>query len=161
MLTELPDLSPLQVAARYVPASEAAGVDGDWYDEFCLPGRAPAIVVGDLAGHDIDAAVAMAQTRSILRALAVDRQEPPGQVLCRLDAVLAHLHVGRSGTCVYAQLDEHEDTWPRGSPTLATFRPSRSPSSGPCYVDTPPEVTRRGRRAGAQRGSRIERGDRG
>ena len=110
-LTELPDLAPLEVTARYDPAIEAAEVGGDWYDVFRLPGGAIAIVVGDLAGHDIDAAVAMGQTRSDLRALAVDRREAPGEILGRLDAVLAQLHPGRSGTCVFGQLEEHGGTW--------------------------------------------------
>lgn len=37
MLTELPDLGPLQVAARYLPATDAAEIGGDWYDAFRLP----------------------------------------------------------------------------------------------------------------------------
>jgi serine phosphatase RsbU (regulator of sigma subunit) len=111
ILADLPDCSPLKLAARYVPAREAAEVGGDWYDAFRLPQGATAVVVGDLAGHDIDAAVRMAQTRSLLRALAVDRDEPPGPVLCRLDVVLAQLYVGQSGTCVYAQLSEEAGTW--------------------------------------------------
>ena len=81
MLTELPDLAPLQLAARYLPATEAAEIGGDWYDAFILPGGAVKLTVGDLAGHDVDAAGAMGQARSALRALAVDRREPPGQLL--------------------------------------------------------------------------------
>ncbi len=139
MLTELPDLSPLQVAARYVPASEAAGVDGDWYDAFCLPGRAPAIVVGDLAGHDIDAAVAMAQTRSILRALAVDRQEPrsgalPARRRARAPARRPQRHVRvraarRARRHVAARLAN------AGHLPALQITQQRA-----CYVDTPPEV---------------------
>ncbi len=111
MLTELPDLAPLQVAARYVPATEAAEIGGDWYDAFRLPGGQTALVIGDLAGHDIDAAVVMGQARSMLRALAVDRQEHPGALLSRFDAALAHLHPGQIATCVYAQLHEHDGAW--------------------------------------------------
>jgi serine phosphatase RsbU (regulator of sigma subunit) len=111
MLTDVPDLSPLRVAARYVPATEAVEVGGDWYDAFALPGGATALVVGDLAGHDIHAAVSMGQARSVLRALAIDRQEPPGHLLDRLDAVLSHLQIGQTGTCVYAELEEHDGGW--------------------------------------------------
>jgi phosphoserine phosphatase RsbU/P len=111
MLTDVPDLSPLKVAARYVPATEAVEVGGDWYDAFALPDGATALVVGDLAGHDIQAAVAMGQARNVLRALAIDRREPPGRLLDRLDAVLSHLQIGQTGTCVYAELDEHEGAW--------------------------------------------------
>src|SRR3954454_4363414 len=111
ILSDLPDRGPLELAARYVPAREAVEVGGDWYDVFRLPHSATAIVVGDLAGHDIDAAVLMAQTRSFLRALAIDRDEPPDRVLCRLDAVLAQLHEGQTGTCVYGQIEQRAGTW--------------------------------------------------
>ena len=111
MLTRLPDLSPLQLTARYLPATRAAEIGGDWYDAFAIPGGGVALTVGDLAGHDIDAAVAMGQARNILRALAVDRSEPAGRLLSRFDTVLSQLMLDRTATCVYAQLTEHEDGW--------------------------------------------------
>jgi serine phosphatase RsbU (regulator of sigma subunit) len=111
MLTDVPDLSPLTVAARYVPATEAVEVGGDWYDAFALPDGATALVVGDLAGHDIQAAVSMGQARNVLRALAIDRRELPGRLLCRLDAVLSQLQIGQTGSCVYAELDDHDGKW--------------------------------------------------
>jgi serine phosphatase RsbU (regulator of sigma subunit) len=111
MLTELPDLAPLRVAARYVPATDAVEVGGDWYDAFRLPGGATALVVGDLAGHDLPAAVSMGQARNVLRALAIDREELPGRILTRLDAVLSHLEIGQTASCVYAQLDAQHGAW--------------------------------------------------
>ena len=111
MLTELPDLSPLQITARYLPATKAAEIGGDWYDAFVLPGGGVALTVGDLAGHDIAAAVAMGQARNVLRTLAVDRPEPPGALLSRFDTVLSQLGLGRVATCIYAQLDEHDTGW--------------------------------------------------
>jgi serine phosphatase RsbU (regulator of sigma subunit) len=111
MLTELPDLAPLQLAARYLPATEAAEIGGDWYDAFILPGGAVKLTVGDLAGHDVDAAGAMGQARSVLRALAVDRREPPGRLLDRFDTVLAQLLPARTGTCVCAQVSADDAGW--------------------------------------------------
>lgn len=111
MLTELPDLAPLQIAARYPPAIDAAEIGGDWYDAFRLPDGAVKVTVGDLAGHDLDAAVAMGQARSILRSLSVDRNDPPGQLLDRFDTVLSQLLPGRTGTCVCARLSHHEGQW--------------------------------------------------
>jgi len=111
MLTELPDLGPLQVASRYLPATEAAEIGGDWYDAFWLPDGAVKVTVGDLAGHDLDAAVAMGQARSVLRSLSVDRPEPPGQLLDRFDTVLSQLLPGRTGTCVCARLTQHNGQW--------------------------------------------------
>jgi serine phosphatase RsbU (regulator of sigma subunit) len=112
MLPELPDLAPLAAAARYVPAAEVADVGGDWYDAFRLPTGAIAAIVGDIAGHDIGAAVCMGQARSILRALAVDRSGiPPGELLTRFDAVLDQLRMTRTATCVYAKLDHRDGQW--------------------------------------------------
>jgi serine phosphatase RsbU (regulator of sigma subunit) len=139
LLTELPDLAPLEVAARYVPATEAAEVGGDWYDVFHLPGGSIALAVGDLAGHDIDAAVAMGQTRSDLRALAVDRREPPGQILGRLDAVLAHLHPGRSGTCVYGELTQHDGGWRALLANAGHLPPLQLTEDGVKYLEARPE----------------------
>ncbi|MFD7060098.1 PP2C family protein-serine/threonine phosphatase [Streptomyces sp. NPDC059906] len=62
-----------------------AQVGGDWYDSFVLPGGNTALVIGDVTGHDLDAAIAMSQLRSMLRGIAVDREEPPAEVLRRLD----------------------------------------------------------------------------
>ena len=86
MLTSLPDVAPLQITARYVPAVQAAEVGGDWYDAIPLPSGAVLLVVGDIAGHDANAAAAMAQARSMLRTLAVDRDDPLGLLLGRFDA---------------------------------------------------------------------------
>ncbi len=111
LLADLPDLAPLQVAARYLPATDAAEIGGDWFDAFRLPDGAVAVTVGDLAGHDMNAAVAMGQARSMLRALSVDRSEPPGQLLDRFDTVLSQLLPGRTGTCVCARLSQHDGQW--------------------------------------------------
>ena len=111
MLTELSDLGPLQVAARYLPATDAAEIGGDWYDAFWLPDGAVKLTVGDWAGHDLGAAVAMGQARSVLRSLSVDRPEPPGQLLDRFDTVLSQLLPGRTGTCVCARLTQHDGQW--------------------------------------------------
>jgi serine phosphatase RsbU (regulator of sigma subunit) len=47
-----------------------AQIGGDWYDAFALPDDALALVVGDVAGHDVSAAVGMSQLRNLLRAVA-------------------------------------------------------------------------------------------
>jgi putative methionine-R-sulfoxide reductase with GAF domain len=77
MLAALPQFAGCQLAARYTPAVAAAEVGGDWYDAFALPGGGLALTVGDVAGHDVHAAVGMSQLRNQLRALAVDRRNRP------------------------------------------------------------------------------------
>ncbi len=138
MLTELPNLAPLQLAARYLPATEAAEIGGDWYDAFILPGGAVKLTVGDLAGHDVDAAGAMGQARSALRALAVDRREPPGQLLDRFDAVLAQLLPGRTGTCVCAQVSVDDAGWQALLGNPGTYRPCSSPTRARGTSSCPP-----------------------
>ena len=56
-------------------------------------------------------------SRNVLRPLAVDRRELPGELLARLDAVLSHLQIGQTGTCVYAL-----GTQRRASRRLAVLR---------------------------------------
>lgn len=143
MLTDLPDLAPLEVAARYRPATEAAEIGGDWYDAFHLPDRSIQLTVGDLAGHDMNAAAAMAQARSILRALAVDRQEPPGRLLDRFDTVLSRLLPDRTGTCVCAQLRparQSSDVWDAEIATAGHLPPMLITDGAAGYVDLPSDL---------------------
>ncbi|WP_246212261.1 SpoIIE family protein phosphatase [Streptomyces abyssomicinicus] len=101
LLPVLPELPHLRITARYVPSSVTAEVGGDWYDCFVLPGGDLAVTIGDVAGHDLSAAVAMSQLRSMLRGIAVDREEPPGEVVRRLDIANHTLHREATATCVY------------------------------------------------------------
>ncbi|MGW2520391.1 GAF domain-containing SpoIIE family protein phosphatase [Streptomyces sp. NPDC001617] len=89
LLPTLPDLTPFSAAAVY-RAATAPGhhLGGDWYDALLLPDGACAAIIGDVLGHDLPAAAAMAQTRNMLRALLYDRRTPPSLVLDRLDDTL-------------------------------------------------------------------------
>ncbi|WP_345620767.1 SpoIIE family protein phosphatase [Streptomyces ziwulingensis] len=113
LLTDLPDVPGLELAAHYQPAQSAAEVGGDWYDAFRLPDGDTALVIGDVTGHDIQAASRMSELRSMLRALAVDRcDEEPGQILRRLDTAQARLTLSDSATVVLARLHPGADgTW--------------------------------------------------
>nr|WP_190194708.1 SpoIIE family protein phosphatase [Streptomyces minutiscleroticus] len=104
LLPELPRGGHLRMAARYVPSSAATQVGGDWFDAFALPQGDTALVIGDVAGHDLQAAVAMSEVRNMLRGIAVDCQEPPAEVLRRLDVAAHTLHPTdpATATCIYA-----------------------------------------------------------
>ncbi|WP_239153098.1 GAF domain-containing SpoIIE family protein phosphatase [Virgisporangium aliadipatigenens] len=110
MLTELPEVAPFALAARYRPAARGEQVGGDWYDALPLSDGRLALAVGDVAGHDIQAATRMSQLRSVLRGYVVDRRESPSALLDRLDragrllgerqmatAVLAFVRAGPTG----------------------------------------------------------------
>jgi serine phosphatase RsbU (regulator of sigma subunit) len=101
LLPQLPQVEHLELAARYAPSSAAAQVGGDWYDAFTLPSGDTALVIGDVTGHDLQAAVTMSTLRNMLRGIAVDRQEPPGDVLRRLDLASQTLDAPTTATCVY------------------------------------------------------------
>ncbi|MCH0541006.1 SpoIIE family protein phosphatase [Streptomyces sp. MUM 203J] len=88
LLPALPDLYPFTGAATYRPAATPGHLGGDWYDALWLPDNACAAVIGDVVGHDLHAAAAMAQTRSMLRALLYDRLTPPSTILHQLDRTL-------------------------------------------------------------------------
>jgi hypothetical protein len=105
MLPVLPDLAPLEVAARYEPASELPRLGGDWYDAMVLPDGAICVVVGDVTGHDVEAAPLMGQIRNMLRAIALDRSEPPGLVVSRLDRALTMFAEPPTATLVFGRIE--------------------------------------------------------
>ncbi|MEZ0494493.1 SpoIIE family protein phosphatase [Kineococcus sp. TBRC 1896] len=101
-----PTPSPgLSIATRYHPAAEAAQVGGDWYDAFTQPDGSTVVVIGDVMGHDVLAAAAMGQLRTLVRALAYDRSAQPGEVVRRLDELLEGLGVTTLATGVVMQLE--------------------------------------------------------
>lgn len=94
----------LEIAHRYLPASEIEVVGGDWYDVIELSGGRTALVVGDVMGHSTAAASAMGQLRTAVRTLAgVDL--PPAQVLTHLDDLMPSIDESLFATCVYAIYD--------------------------------------------------------
>ena len=105
MLSPPTQSAGLSIATRYHPAAEAAQVGGDWYDAFAQPDGRTVVVIGDVMGHDVSAAAAMGQLRTLVRALAYDRSAQPDEVLRRLDEVLAGLGLTTLATAVVLQLD--------------------------------------------------------
>lgn len=91
MLTDPPDLAPLDVAVRYLPARNDTRVGGDWYDAFRLPDGDACLVIGDVAGHDQRAAAVMGQLRNVLRGVALTVGSPPSLVLGALDRAMDQL----------------------------------------------------------------------
>ncbi|MGW2187898.1 ATP-binding SpoIIE family protein phosphatase, partial [Streptomyces sp. NPDC001719] len=89
-----PDAAGLDIACRYLPANAATEVGGDWFDVIELPGHRTALVVGDVMGRGLRAAVAMGELRTAVRTLAMLDLEP-AEVLSALDEI-AH-GLGRPG----------------------------------------------------------------
>ncbi|MEV0130367.1 GAF domain-containing SpoIIE family protein phosphatase [Dactylosporangium sp. NPDC050688] len=103
-----PAIPGLDVAVRYVPGAQV-GVGGDWYDVFDLPSGHVGIVIGDVAGSGLHAAVVMGRIRSALRAYAMETDDP-ADVLTRLDRKVQRFEPDAMATAIYAVLD----------PTLST-----------------------------------------
>lgn len=103
LLPELPVVPGLSVAARYLPADNEAQVGGDWYDVLPLPDESVGVAIGDVMGHDLEAAAAMGQLRSVLRAYAWDGAGPAA-ALARLDHLVSGLGMGRLATAVYGRM---------------------------------------------------------
>jgi phosphoserine phosphatase RsbU/P len=89
---KLPSCPGLEFASRYV-TREGRAVGGDWYDAFTLPTRVLWVVIGDVAGHGLEAAVVMGRVRSALRAYALE-DHPPDEVVRLVDRKVRHFEVG-------------------------------------------------------------------
>jgi serine phosphatase RsbU (regulator of sigma subunit)/anti-sigma regulatory factor (Ser/Thr protein kinase) len=107
----LPEVPGVRLAARYVPGAVGTQVGGDWYDVIPLPSGEIGLVMGDVVGHDLDAAASMGQLRNALRALAAEGAAPH-TVLERLNRLCLHQGLGGMATVLYAVLD----------PVLGTLR---------------------------------------
>ncbi|WP_145908175.1 SpoIIE family protein phosphatase [Kitasatospora viridis] len=81
-----PEASGLEIACRYRPSSNNTEVGGDWFDVIPLPGNRTALVIGDVMGRGLRAAVAMGQLRTAVRTLAMLDLEP-AEVLGALDDI--------------------------------------------------------------------------
>jgi sigma-B regulation protein RsbU (phosphoserine phosphatase) len=118
MLTPPPRPDHLEIAVRYRPAATNMHVGGDWYDAFQQPDGATLLVIGDVVGHNVDAAAAMGQIRSILRGIAYDRPESPARILARVDRVLTGLRIPAMATALVARVEQTDEEAPRGLRTL-------------------------------------------
>jgi serine phosphatase RsbU (regulator of sigma subunit) len=118
LLTAPPQPDRLEIAVRYQPAATNMHVGGDWYDAFQQPDGATLLVIGDVVGHNVDAAAAMGQIRSILRGIAYDRPESPARILTRVDRVLTGLHITSMATALVARIEQTEEEARRGLRTV-------------------------------------------
>ncbi len=103
LLPTLPHLPDLELAARYQAGGAGQKVGGDWFDAFALPGGGAGFVIGDVIGHDLEAAAEMSQVRAALRAYAYEGDEP-ASVLTRLDRLVTTFELTELASVVYGIL---------------------------------------------------------
>ncbi|WP_327706536.1 PP2C family protein-serine/threonine phosphatase [Streptomyces decoyicus] len=100
----LPGTPGLRAAATYAPARHGLDIGGDWYDGFTLPDGSLAFCIGDVQGHDVEAAAFMGQIRFGLRAVAGHAADP-GEVLSRANDLLVSVDCGLFATCTFVRFD--------------------------------------------------------
>jgi PAS domain S-box-containing protein len=132
LLTAPAQPNHVQVVVRYTPAAETAQVGGDWYDAFLQSGGAMLITVGDVLGHNVEAAAAMGQIRSMLRAIAVTTGAGPAEILRRVDEAMTILQVETTATAVVIRLEQTEDQAGHG---LTRVRWSNAGHPPPMVID--------------------------
>jgi serine phosphatase RsbU (regulator of sigma subunit) len=95
----LVETAGVDIAVRYRPANVGSLVAGDWYDALQLPGGEVLFVVGDIAGHGIEAVTGMVTARNALRGLAVTGADP-NQLLSQLNYAACLFTEGVTGTVI-------------------------------------------------------------
>jgi anti-sigma regulatory factor (Ser/Thr protein kinase)/putative methionine-R-sulfoxide reductase with GAF domain len=98
----------LDSAGRYMPAA-GGSLGGDWYDLFPLDSGRMALVVGDVVGHGVEAAAAMGQLRTALRAYAVEGH-PPGTAVERINDLMLTLGPEGVTTLAFLVIDPGAET---------------------------------------------------
>jgi serine phosphatase RsbU (regulator of sigma subunit)/anti-sigma regulatory factor (Ser/Thr protein kinase) len=104
---DLTSPSSVEVKHRYLPGSALVEVGGDWYESISLPGGRVALVIGDVAGHGVRAAVTMGRLRTAIQTLAM-LELAPAESLQQLDELMHRMLGGAEphfATCAYAVYD--------------------------------------------------------
>ena len=99
----LPELPAVRLGASYLPAESRYGIGGDWYDAIPLADGRMMLIVGDVAGHGLEAAITMGQVRSAARALAAAYE--PADLLAALDQFICSTIREPLATAVAAVID--------------------------------------------------------
>ncbi|MEU5806518.1 SpoIIE family protein phosphatase [Streptomyces sp. NPDC047718] len=98
----LPQVPGLEVAARYLPAAQGLDIGGDFYDLIRIDDSTVAAAIGDVQGHNVNAAALMGQVRTAVHATA---GAPPAEVLARTNRLLTDLEPGLFTSCLYVHID--------------------------------------------------------
>ncbi|WP_329624890.1 SpoIIE family protein phosphatase [Streptomyces sp. NBC_01255] len=128
----------IEVAHRYLPASDVNEVGGDWYDVIPLAGGRAALVIGDVMGHGTAAAAVMGRLSASVRALA-RLDLAPEDLLHHLEAALEDLAEPMLVTFLYLVVDPasgHCHITRAGHPPPAAVTPDGTVR----LLDVPPGV---------------------
>ena len=98
------DLPGLRTMVRYLPASRAGRVGGDWYVTADMPGGQVLIAIGDVAGHGLAAAAGMARLRGALAGLAITGS-PPERLVGWLNDLVRHVAPEHTASVIAGYFD--------------------------------------------------------
>jgi PAS domain S-box-containing protein len=110
MLPEQAEIADLDLWTYYAPSSGHAQVGGDWFDVLEIAPGTVLLVIGDVVGHDVEAAAVMGQLRAVVRSYA-DPAAQPGTVLDRVDQHVSGGRLARAASLVLATMTRDGDGW--------------------------------------------------
>ncbi len=146
-LTSPPAVPGASLAACYEPASSANEIGGDWYDAVIHAEDTLVLDIGDVSGHDLTAATAMGQLRSMLRGLAWNNGPEclPSAVLTMLEDAAEGLDIASFTTAVHARLQRRPDgawhmTWSNAGHPPPLLIPARADPYFLTGADTDPPL---------------------
>ncbi|MCC9311114.1 SpoIIE family protein phosphatase [Kitasatospora sp. RB6PN24] len=122
-------LADLTVDVAYRPAQEGLNLGGDWYSAIELPDESALLVVGDVAGHGLDAVATMALLRFTAKGMAITGTPLP-TILARLNTLLLHT------------IERHSST---ATMIMARYQPAASRLTWVQAGHLPPLLLRHGR----------------
>jgi sigma-B regulation protein RsbU (phosphoserine phosphatase) len=131
-----PAIPHLDVAARYRPAGDGSVVGGDFFDVFQVATAEWVVVIGDVCGKGVDAAVVTALARYTLRAAAM-QQSSPAAALVTLNDVLLASETERFCTVAFVRLRRGGDGWHATVALGGHPRPVHVDDAGATLVGTP------------------------
>ncbi|MEE1939321.1 SpoIIE family protein phosphatase [Streptomyces sp. TRM 70361] len=105
LLPVLPAVPGLGTACRYAPGTSMVEVGGDWYDVYALDADRTGVSIGDVAGHGLAEAAAMARISAALRGIVLRFGNSPAAVLRELNAFVDSYHPGLMATACYLVLN--------------------------------------------------------
>jgi sigma-B regulation protein RsbU (phosphoserine phosphatase) len=97
----MPELKGVQIAARYVPMSEVAG---DFYDFLVVDDHRVGLLIADVSGHGVPAALVASMVKVAIAAQA-EHAHDPAKVMAGLNSVLSGKLQGQFVTAAYLFLD--------------------------------------------------------
>jgi phosphoserine phosphatase RsbU/P len=109
-----PDIPGLELSAGYRPAGDGSEVGGDFYDVFQVAEGDWVVVLGDVSGKGVEAAIVTSLIRYSLRGIAVTVRDP-SQALSELNAILRAHPTERFCTVLVLRMVRSGATWSMSS----------------------------------------------